>query len=265
MRRDKKYAPTHLKAPDAVAARDRYDAQNAGAPAPRSVETPAAQRVDVQAEPEFILPTAQPAENPARESVDPDVRPEKTPPEPENSTETEQDTESRGDKAAAAQSAQLFERMLLPTVENVHRIDQKALRAGVAWLLLLPILLLIIRRMTNSSKVAFLLIWVVGMFLISAALIFVGYADHSLKRFLRTVKEYVPDASAVELDSLAARSGLPVPPERLRQLLLRRRLRHSAAESPEEAVELLQIENWLENMEQRGGETRAQHLEDHPQ
>ena len=53
----------------------------------------------------------------------------------------------------------------------------------------------------DSSKLTFLIIWVIGMFIISAALIFVAYADHQLKRFLGEVKQYVPRTDA-ELDAL---------------------------------------------------------------
>ena len=35
-------------------------------------------------------------------------------------------------------NADLFEKSLLPMVENVHRLDQTSLRVGVTWLLLLP-------------------------------------------------------------------------------------------------------------------------------
>ena len=39
-----------------------------------------------------------------------------------------------------------------PMVENVHRLDQTSLRVGVSWLLLLPVLLLIIQRLTYLTR-----------------------------------------------------------------------------------------------------------------
>ncbi|MBQ9249369.1 MAG: hypothetical protein IJ179_03265 [Oscillospiraceae bacterium] len=192
---------------------------------------------------------------------------------------------SRQSRAQAASQRKatentLFHQSLLPTVEHVHRMDQRGLRVGVIWLLVLPVLLLVIRRLTDSSKVAFLIIWIIGMFIIAAALIFVAYADHELKRFLEDAKQYVPEASETELDKLlpspaeAVRGmdadSLPVAPEVLRGMLARRRERREAgmsaeAVTPEEAARLRLIEDWLQRLEQRRGKEteNAEHKADH--
>lgn len=167
-----------------------------------------------------------------------------------------------------SRSTILFEETLLPTVENVHRIERKGLRVGLAWLAVLPVLLLIVRRLTDSSKAAFLIIWIIGMFIISAALIFVAYTDHELMRFLDAVKERVPAASDVELERLVSlpELELPVAPERLRSLIARRREREAAREeNPEEAADLRRIEEWLLRLERRRGkgESDAQYPQDH--
>ena len=123
---------------------------------------------------------------------------------PPRREEAEAAETSRVVTPGVSRSTILFEETLLPTVENIHRIDRKGLRVGLSWLAVLPVLLLIIRRLTDSSKVAFLIIWIIGMFIISAALIFVAYTDHELKRFLDAVKERVPAASDVELERLVS-------------------------------------------------------------
>ena len=134
----------------------------------------------------------------------------------------------RGAALEGARSRLLFEESLLPMVERMHHITQHGLRAGVIWLLLLPVLLAVIRRLTDSSKVAFLIIWIIGMFIISAALIFVAYADHQLKRFLGEVKQYVPQTDA-ELDALLPELGsLSEAPELLRAAIERRRERQES-------------------------------------
>ena len=161
-------------------------------------------------------------------------------------------------------------------VEHVHHIDQTSLRVGVIWLLILPILLLVIRRLTGSSKVAFLIIWIVGMFIISAALILVAYADHELKRFLEDVKQYVPAATDTELDELLQKlesdgaldlDGLGSTREILRGALERRRERRESGlpESEEETLRRLRIETWLQRLEQRRGkeESDAEYSQDH--
>ena len=197
---------------------------------------------------------------------------------PEPSAARQSRAQATAQKRAAENT--LFHQSLLPTVEHVHRMDQRGLRVGVIWLLVLPILLLVIRRLTDSNKVAFLIIWIIGMFIISAALIFVAYADHELKRFLEDAKQYVPEAAEMELGQLlpspaeAVRSldadSLPVAPEILRGMLARRRERLEAgmsaeAVTPEEAARLRLIEDWLQRLEQRRGKEteNAEHKADH--
>ena len=68
-------------------------------------------------------------------------------------------TSGRGAAPEGTHSRLLFEESLLPMVERMHRITQHGLRAGVIWLLLLPVLLAVIRRLTDSSKIAFLIIF----------------------------------------------------------------------------------------------------------
>lgn len=176
----------------------------------------------------------------------------------------------------SGRESQLIRQSLLPTVEQVHRIDQTSLRVGVIWLLILPVLLLVIRRLTGSSKVAFLIIWIVGMFIISSALILIAYADHGLKHFLEDAKQYASPASDAELDELLQRleagggldlEGLSTARDELRGALERLRERRASGE-PESAEETLRerrIESWLQRLEQRRGkeESDAEHPTDH--
>ena len=171
-------------------------------------------------------------------------------------------------------NAELFEKSLLPMVENVHRLDQTSLRVGVTWLLLLPVLLLIIRRLTGSSKITFLIIWVVGTFIISAALILIGYADHELRRFLEEVKRYGPAAAGTTLDNVLSRESytLPISPDVLLGTMRRIRKRLSEEEpaeadrndesAEEDSAQLLAVEQWLQHLAQRRGK-EAEHAE-HP-
>lgn len=172
-------------------------------------------------------------------------------------------------------SALLYEKSLLPMVEHVHRIDQASLRVGVIWLLILPVLLLVIRKLTGSSKLTFLIIWIVLMFIISAALILIAYADHELKRFLESAREYEPAAYA-KLDELFSRREsivdlrrLGVPSDALRRLIERRRARTAAgvedALSFDDAEELNRLEDWLNKVEMETGKEgeHAEHPTDH--
>ncbi len=174
-------------------------------------------------------------------------------------------------------NAELFEKTLLPMVENVHRLDQASLRVGVTWLFLLPVLLLIIRRLTESSKITFLIIWVVGTFIISAALILIGYSDHELRRFLEEVKRYEPAAEGTTLDNVLSRdsNAIPISPDVLLGTMRRIRRRLSEKESSEEDgkyesaaeddAQLLAVEQWLQRLAQRRGKEaeHAEHSADH--
>ena len=183
--------------------------------------------------------------------------------------------ERQGTANSAAETSELFNKTLLPMVENVHRLDQASLRVGVTWLLLLPVLLLIIRRLTGSSKVTFLIIWVVGMFIISSALILIGYADHELKRFLEEVKRYEPAAAGTTLGNVLNRGSsdayaLPLAPDILLGTVRRIRSRLSESRSSgqessdnkadEDSAQLLVVEQWLRRLAQSRGK-EAEHAE----
>ena len=81
-------------------------------------------------------------------------------------------------------SERLYYEKLLPYAEEQHRGNQRALHTGVGWLFALPVVLLVIQKLTGSSKIAILLAWIAGMFIISAALIHISFADYELQKYL---------------------------------------------------------------------------------
>lgn len=93
-------------------------------------------------------------------------------------------------------------RQLIEFAERSHELNRRRMRNGVIWLFLLPVLLLIIRNMTDSSKVAFLIIWIFGMFVISAFLLMVAYSDNDLQERLRALQSAIPYVEETELDKL---------------------------------------------------------------
>jgi hypothetical protein len=60
-------------------------------------------------------------------------------------------------------------------------------------LLLLPVILGLVRWLTDSDKIVFLLIWVLCMFLLSAYLVSVEYLDHTLQTKLFEMTGRVED------------------------------------------------------------------------
>ena len=107
----------------------------------------------------------------------------------------------------------------LPYIENAHKRNQRSLKAGVWMLVLLPVVLVIIRALTDASKIAFLILWIVGMFGIATALIFTAYADHDLKKTLDELKSIVPPEQDVQIGNLlpvdAEGEGWLIDPEEL--------------------------------------------------
>ena len=99
-------------------------------------------------------------------------------------------------------SERLYYEKLLPYAEEKHRGNQRALHTGVGWLFALPVVLLVIQKLTGSSKIAILLAWIVGMFIIAAALIHISFADYELQKYLKDLTTMVPEVENADLGSL---------------------------------------------------------------
>ena len=99
-------------------------------------------------------------------------------------------------------SERLYYEKLLPYAEEQHRGNQRALHTGVGWLFALPIVLLVIQKLTGSSKIAILLAWIVCMFIIAAALIHISFADYELQKYLKDLTTMVPEVENADLGSL---------------------------------------------------------------
>ncbi len=96
----------------------------------------------------------------------------------------------------------LYEEKLLPYAEERHRANQRSLRACLGWLFALPLILLVIQKLTGHSKIGILLAWILGMFIISAAVVYIAYSDHELQTYLRSLAVFVPEAEEKSLGSL---------------------------------------------------------------
>lgn len=96
----------------------------------------------------------------------------------------------------------IFYEKLLPLAQRSHKLNQRRMHTGVVWLFALPVLLYIVRNLTDSSKIAFLILWIVGMFLIAAFLVMVAYQDDELQKNLDELQDYVPDAEETKLGKL---------------------------------------------------------------
>ena len=95
---------------------------------------------------------------------------------------------------------------LLIFAEELHMGNKRRIRNGFISLAVLPVLLIIIRLLTDSSRVVFLLIWILTMFVASAFLIFVAYIDRQLQDTLNELAE----SEKKEFDSLLEIRGRSV-------------------------------------------------------
>ena len=68
--------------------------------------------------------------------------------------------------------------------QELHEKNKKRVRVSGIVLILLPVVLGLIRWLTDSDKILFLIVWVLCMFAVSAYLVSVEYLDHVLQKKL---------------------------------------------------------------------------------
>lgn len=90
---------------------------------------------------------------------------------------------------------------LLERGEAMHINNKKRIRIGLIVLALLPVILILIRWLTDSDKIIFLIIWVLCMFAASIYLISIEFIDDSLQKTLEDVTQRDADFGELILDS----------------------------------------------------------------
>ena len=84
---------------------------------------------------------------------------------------------------------ELLYTQLLERGMDMHMSTKRRIRKGLILLILLPLILGIIRAVTDSDRIVFLIIWVFCMFVISIYLITVEYIDDAVQKTLADVTE----------------------------------------------------------------------------
>ena len=114
--------------------------------------------------------------------------------------------------------------------EELHEKNRKRVKASGILMIVLPVFLGLIRWMTDSDKIVFLIIWVVIMFALSAYLISIEYLDNSIESTLQEVTD-----TEAEFDGLLPRPDLQ---DRIRERLAEKRAeRQSEKQSSPESEE----------------------------
>ena len=92
---------------------------------------------------------------------------------------------------------------LLTQTELLHQSNKRRIRRGLWGLLVMPLVMAVLLWLTDSSRIVFLLIWVLGMFVLSAYLITVEYLDSSWKKHRQKYSGWTAQIIQHEIDHLS--------------------------------------------------------------
>ena len=76
---------------------------------------------------------------------------------------------------------------IMDYADKMHAGNKKRIKVGIIILIILPFVMEIIRRLTDSDKVVFLILWIFAMFLICAYIISIEYLDHKIAKDVRDI------------------------------------------------------------------------------
>ena len=91
--------------------------------------------------------------------------------------------------------------------QKVHEKKKKRVKASGIVLIVLPVVLGLIRWMTDSDKIVFLVIWVNCMFAISAYLVSIEYVDHKPHQFAFDDEDDAEDDAKADAKADATEGG----------------------------------------------------------
>lgn len=86
---------------------------------------------------------------------------------------------------------------LLEFIVSLHERNKRRIKHGKIFIIILPIILVLIRLLTDGDKVVFLIIWVIIMFTAAVYLIGIEYLDESIKKKLSDITD-----KEIKLDSV---------------------------------------------------------------
>ena len=70
--------------------------------------------------------------------------------------------------------------MVIEYEKEAHRKNQRRIAVGLKLIIIIPLIFLALLFFTGSSKVIFLILWIVSLFILAAYLITVEYMDYNL-------------------------------------------------------------------------------------
>lgn len=82
---------------------------------------------------------------------------------------------------------------LMGFAEDLHLGNKKRILNGIIALFVLPAFLFVMMTMTNSSRILFLIIWIISMFAIATYLIGVAFIDSKLQKVINEILDMEQD------------------------------------------------------------------------
>ena len=135
----------------------------------------------------------------------------------------------RQDSRYEALYTQLLERGM-----DMHVNNKKRIRVGLILLLLLPFILGVIRALTQSDKIVFLIIWVFCMFVICIYLITIEYIDDALQKTLEEVTDREANFDELIVDSGRLEERISLRREKILELIRANRAQKSVKPESED-------------------------------
>ena len=71
---------------------------------------------------------------------------------------------------------------------RIHEDNQKRIKAGIRCLWIVPMVFMFLMFLTDSSKLIFLVLWIVSLFAIAVYLVYVEYSDHKLQEQMNEIR-----------------------------------------------------------------------------
>ena len=89
--------------------------------------------------------------------------------------------------------------MVIEYEKEAHRKNQKRIAVGLKLIIIIPLIFLALLFFTGSSKVIFLILWIVSLFILAAYLITVEYMDYNLMERMANLRGQDEDMENYDL------------------------------------------------------------------
>ena len=92
--------------------------------------------------------------------------------------------------------------MVVRFQQKNHEKNQKRIRIGLRCIYIIPAVFLFLLFVTDSSKIIFLVLWIVSLFALAIYLITVEYMDYNLQKQMNKLegRKHAPVGSLIDMD-----------------------------------------------------------------